>query len=234
MTQNYASLQEVTEQEESGVLFHFAEPSHSRWNHVEDLDSFFSRMYRYHQRHGFSCIVLQLILELIQFGFVVSFTVFLTHCIDYPVLFHEKVIENRTKVTLSDVVIPLNECRKSFGLFTWSMIVTASIVWCLRLMRSAYHILHFWDIKQFYNSALDIADSELDNLTWHEVQTRIRRVQLEQQMCIHKRELTELDIYHRILRQTNYLVAMTNKRLIPPRLRIPIVGEVVFWTKGLR
>lgn len=42
--------------------------------------------------------------------------------------------------------------------------------------------------------------SELDNLTWHEVQKRVREVQSEQQMCIHKEQLTELDIYHRILR----------------------------------
>jgi len=42
--------------------------------------------------------------------------------------------------------------------------------------------------------------SDLDNLTWHEIQRKVREVQLEQQMCIHKRDLTELDIYHRILR----------------------------------
>lgn len=42
--------------------------------------------------------------------------------------------------------------------------------------------------------------NELDNYTWHEVQKRIREVQMEQQMCIHKEQLTELDIYHRILR----------------------------------
>jgi len=41
---------------------------------------------------------------------------------------------------------------------------------------------------------------DLDNLTWHEIQHKVREVQLEQQICIHKRDLTELDIYHRILR----------------------------------
>lgn len=65
----------------------------------------------------------------------------------------------------------------------------------------------------------------MDNMTWHEVQTRVRAVQIEQQMCIHKKELTELDIYHRILRQQNYLVAMVNKRLLPPRLQVPLLGE---------
>lgn len=47
--------------------------------------------------------------------------------------------------------------------------------------------------------------SELGNYTWHEVQRRIREVQTEQQMCIHKENLTELDIYHRILRCVRWL-----------------------------
>lgn len=34
--------------------------------------------------------------------------------------------------------------------------------------------------------------SELLNVTWHEVQMRLLEVQLEQQMCIHKQQLTQL------------------------------------------
>jgi hypothetical protein len=30
----------------------------SRWSHQKDLDDFFVRVYQYHQRHGFFCIVL--------------------------------------------------------------------------------------------------------------------------------------------------------------------------------
>lgn len=233
--QNYSTLQEGGDQEESGVLIHVAEPSRARWNHIEDLDSFFSRMYRYHQRHGFLCMLLQEGLELGQFLFVVSFTTFLLHCINYPVLFKDVETNNTNhKVTISDVVYTPEECRSHFGFLTWLALITALIVWLLRLLRGVYHMIYFWDIKQFYNGALNIADSELDNLTWHEIQTRVRAVQLEQQMCIHKRELTELDIYHRILRQHNYLVAMTNKRLLPPRLKLPIIGDLVFWTRGLR
>lgn len=53
--------------------------------------------------------------------------------------------------------------------------------------------------NEIYEWCLSL-QSDLDNLTWHEIQRRVREVQLEQQMCIHKRDLTELDIYHRILR----------------------------------
>lgn len=49
--------------------------------------------------------------------------------------------------------------------------------------------------------------SELPYATWQEVQARIVEIQKEHQICIHKKELTELDIYHRILRFKNYMVS---------------------------
>jgi len=44
-----------------------------QWNHIEDLDDFFTRVYHYHQRSGFVCMVLQDVLQLMYgpcFAFV--------------------------------------------------------------------------------------------------------------------------------------------------------------------
>lgn len=76
--------------------------------------------------------------------------------------------------------------------------------------------------------------SALPYCTWQEVQARIVQTQKEHQICIHKRELTELDIYHRILRFQNYMVALVNKSLLPLRFRLPGLGEAVFFTRGLK
>lgn len=122
----------------------------------------------------------------------------------------------------------------SMGLVTWVCIIVAAIFWILRAVKVLYHLTQFWDIKSFYNNALKIHDSDLDNLTWHEVQKKVIEVQKEQEMCIHKKDLTELDIYHRILRFKNYQVAMINKSLLPVRLKFPIIGEVIFMTRGLK
>nr|CAH7753443.1 unnamed protein product [Callosobruchus chinensis] len=230
--QNYASLQEAYDSEEQGILYHVAEPTRSKWNHIEDLDSFFFRMYKYHQKHGFLCMFLQGIFELNQFVFIVCLTIYLVHGINYPVLFNYN--HNVTKPSLSDVILPVGECIADFTVLTWFFITIALAVWTLKFLNKCYQTIHFWDIKQFYNTALGIEDRNLDNLTWHDIVMKIKAVQLEQQMCIHKRELTELDIYHRILRQENYFVALVNKKLLPPRIRVPFVGEVVYWTKSLR
>lgn len=62
----------------------------------------------------------------------------------------------------------------------------------------------------------------------------MREAQKDQQMCIHKENLTELDIYHRILRFKNYMVAMMNKNLIQSTVNLPLVGETNLFSKSLR
>lgn len=59
----------------------------ARWNHIEDLDSFFTQIYTYHQSHGFTCMMVKELLELLQFIFIVVFCVFLFNCVNYPILF---------------------------------------------------------------------------------------------------------------------------------------------------
>ncbi|XP_032455508.1 autophagy-related protein 9A-like [Nasonia vitripennis] len=220
---------------DSGVIIHVVpENEKTRWNHIEDLDSFFSTMYHYHQKHGFACMMLQEILELGQFIFAISFSVFLFHCIDYSILFKDRISANTGKTSISDAILPIKECLASMGLVTWISIAVASIFWLLRLVKVLYHFVQYWNIKSFFNVALKISDNDLDNWTWHEVQKRIIEVQKEEEMCVQKKELTELDFYHRILRYKNYLVAMINKSLLPIRLNIPLFGDIIFMTQGLK
>ena len=44
-----------------------------QWNHIEDLDDFFTRVYHYHQRSGFVCMLLQ---DVLQLMYVVLFLLF--------------------------------------------------------------------------------------------------------------------------------------------------------------
>ncbi|XP_068146434.1 autophagy-related protein 9A [Drosophila tropicalis] len=216
----------------SGIMIHIVpETSKARWNHIEDLDSFFSRMYTYQQKHGFQVIVLDEVLQVLEFAFVIWLLTFTMHCIRYDRLFGD--VNYQSKTTLSDVIKSPGECIENFGIFTFFIIFMAAIYLGIRLLRTIYHIIHYADIKKFYNTALGIEDAELDNITWHEVQQKTRKVQAEQHMCIDKESLTELDIYHRVLRFKNYLVALMNKQLLPVRYNLPFLGEICSLSRGM-
>ena len=217
------------------VMIHIV-PEHgkSKWSHIDDLDSFFSKVYEYHQKHGFTVMMLQEFLELFQFIFIVIFTVFLAECVEYEYLFKDKIIKGKEyeKLTLSDVT-------KSVGFYdmqflTQVFIMISVMFWFTRAVVVFFHVIQFWDIKCFYNSALKISDSSLESVTWWEVQEKLIAAQTEHMMCIHKQELTPLDVYHRILRFTNYMVAMVNKSLLPLKYRVPFLGDHAFLSTGLK
>uniref|UniRef100_A0A8I6A9Q8 Autophagy-related protein 9 n=1 Tax=Rattus norvegicus TaxID=10116 RepID=A0A8I6A9Q8_RAT len=224
---------------EEDLLVHVAEGSKSPWHHIENLDLFFSRI---SFKNGFTCMLIGEIFELMQFLFVVAFTTFLVSCVDYDILFANKMVNHSlhptepVKVTLPDAFLPAQVCsariQENGSLIT--ILVIAGVFWIHRLIKFIYNICCYWEIHSFYLHALRIPMSALPYCTWQEVQARIVQTQKEHQICIHKRELTELDIYHRILRFQNYMVALVNKSLLPLRFRLPGLGEVVFFTRGLK
>uniref|UniRef100_A0A3B5MGF7 Autophagy-related protein 9 n=1 Tax=Xiphophorus couchianus TaxID=32473 RepID=A0A3B5MGF7_9TELE len=244
--QEYQRIEDYEEDSPPGeedLLVHVPESLKS-WHHIKNLDNFFTRIiYHYHQKNGFACMMLSEFFEL-QFLFVVTFTTFLVNCVEYDVLFANRAVNHtgqgqnpyeRNKVTLPDAIIPSQQCTQiqdnSWIIF---LLIMAATFWIYRLIKVFCNILSYWEIRQFYIKALKIKMDELCNFTWQEVQDRLISLQREQQMCIHKKELTELDIYHRILRFKNYMVAMINKSLLPVHLQLPLLGNVVFLTQGLK
>ncbi|XP_071956451.1 autophagy-related protein 9A-like [Antedon mediterranea] len=221
--------------DERNVLdHHVPDNGKAPWNHIENLDEFFTRIYQYHQKHGYACMMLSQILELVQFIFIVMFSLFMLQCVNYPVLFGEKVNGLHNKTTISDTIEPLNQCFSHLDPVLVISLIIAIIFWLHRFTRVVYNALKYWEIRSFFLTALKIQTDDLPNHTWHSVLQRVQRVQIEQRMCIHKEDLTELDIYHRILRFKNYMVAMVNKSLLPLKFRVPFLGEVVYLSNGLK
>lgn len=217
------------------VMIHVCpESSKSRWNHIEDLDDFFTRIYHYHQRGGFACMALEDTLQLVQFIFVVLFATFLGNCVSYDVLFANIDYNTTHKVTLDEAVYSLDQCVAHLTPMTVIMLLLALATWIFRLIKVLYNIFKYYEIRSFYVHALKINASDLPNLTWHEVQAQLIEAQKEQQMCIHKTELTQLDIYHRILRFKNYLVSMANVSALPLKHNLPVLGEYAFLSTGLK
>ncbi|CAF4755094.1 unnamed protein product, partial [Rotaria sp. Silwood1] len=130
----------------------------SPWSHQKDLDDFFVRVYQYHQQHGFFCIILSEIFGLVQFIFIVSFTVLIVQCIDYPLLFRSTPsARNIThKIHFNEVIQSPNQCLSNMHLLTTLCIILSIIYWFYRLSRAIYNLFSYFNIRAFYTQALDI------------------------------------------------------------------------------
>ncbi|CAF3419510.1 unnamed protein product [Rotaria sp. Silwood1] len=207
-----------------------------RWSHQKDLDDFFVRVYQYHQRHGFLCIVLSEIFALVQFIFIVSFTILVVQCIDYPLLFRSTPLARNItdKIQINQVIQSPKQCLHNMHLIISLCLILSIIYWIYRFLRVIYNLLSYFNIRAFYIQALDIKPNDLPNMTWHEVQQRLIIAQRTHHFCIHKSNLTELDIHNRLLRFKNYEVALVNKGILPPKMHLPILGDIISFTTGFK
>lgn len=211
----------------------------SRWNHIENLDEFFERVYTYQQEHGLVAILVKDIFELIQFAFIVLFTAFIIQCLRFSLLTADTITFVKNNVTGERDIIfsdlfDLDRLRNPHGLIVIILLMAFGL-WLFWFYRAVIRFFRFWEIRKFYHEALNItSELELRNTTWPMVLTLLKEAQREHKMNIRKQELTELDVYHRILRFKNYMVAMVNKSILPCKHWIPLFGEKIFYTQGLQ
>ncbi|KAK0411290.1 hypothetical protein QR680_005583 [Steinernema hermaphroditum] len=209
-----------------------------RWDHIEDLDQFFTRIYEYHQGGGFRCISLKHSLDLLQFIFIVCFATFWMQCIDYDLLFKKSntTIDGVTisgKTHFSDVVI--SDCPARMNIFVIIAILVALLFWLYRLIRVATLLTQFSSMQRFYRTALGVPDDQLHNFTWNCIVKKVCNIQSsDHKLVINRDEIDELDVYQRILRYENYFVAMVNKDILPVYLNIPFLGAFPYFPDGLK
>ncbi|KAA0199978.1 hypothetical protein HAZT_HAZT001368 [Hyalella azteca] len=179
-------------------------------------------------------------LDLVQYLFMVFLTVLVLCGLNYEVLLGSESVslnKNNTsgvvvKTTLSDGFYSFSETLSRISVMLGIVLFAALLFLLGRLVYTIHNATQYKDTKAFFSNALKIPDSALQNVTWDEVKKQLMEVQLQQRMCVHKDILTSLDIYQRILRHQNYMVALVNQGIIPVRFNLPFYGEMVFYTKG--
>ena len=200
----------------------------SQFHHIKDLDSFFKSIYEFHQGHGFNCILLNSFLNLFQFLFTIVFLFILFTSINYEVLFDDSLGNHRPWPNLWIKDPFWVKIWSSYWLFKLFFFVSM-ICFFINSYRTFTKLSKLSEIKKFYENCLKIdnnANNKISDHTWYQVQEKLLKVQQKIKLCIHKDKLTELDIYHRILRHKNYMVAMANKEILPS-VSIPGLGKKI-------
>lgn len=199
--------------------------------YMHDLDDFFMRLYKYHQKSGFLCLICGQILELAQIVYSVFLPVFFLNYVDYEILFKNKPppasANNPTaKVHIYDVIKPFNTV--TIPRVQILAIILASIFLAWKTVKTVHSTVVNLAIREFYKKVLHINDCS--SLTWQDVQTRI--MNSKQNFLAQDSHLTELDIHNRILRHSNYMIALINRGILPIYYRVPFLGETTFFTQS--
>lgn len=230
---SYRSFAEIGD--ENHILIHVLpsnrESAISWKQYMHDLDDFFIRLYKYHQKSGFLCLVCGQILELVQIIYSVFLPIFFLNYVDYDVLFKNKPpppdpSNPTTKVHIYDVIRPFNTVTISPIQKLAILLALIFLIW--KSIKTIHSINVNLAIRQFYKNVLHINDCS--SLTWQDVQTRI--INSKQNFLAQDSHLTELDVHNRILRHNNYMIALINRGVLPIYYKVPFVGETTFFTQS--
>lgn len=190
-----------------------------KWANVENLDIFLQDVYRYYLGNGFTCMVIEKVLNLITLLFVVFISTYMGHCINYSQLPKANKFE--------DIIIDKcysTQITKTFMSFLW--IFYGFVV--LKIIQMYFDIKILRDIHNFYSYLLNISDDELQTIPWQSVIQQI--VYLKDQNAVTanvvevkaKSRIDAHDIANRIMRKENYLIGLYNKDVLNLSLPLPL------------
>ncbi|BCS24289.1 autophagy protein ATG9 [Aspergillus puulaauensis] len=197
------------------------------WANVENLDNFLKDVYTYFLGNGIWSILLNRILSILTFAFIVGFTTFLTNCVDYHRV--------RRSKTLDQILIP--KCTSKMSMSSTFLLWLLCLFWIGKVFQLLLDIRRLKNMHDFYHYLLGVSDTEIQTISWQEVVSRLmvlrdsnpatagavsannRRLlgsQSKQRMDAH-------DIANRLMRKENYLIALINKDTLDLTLPVPFL-----------
>ena len=120
-----------------------------KWTqNISDLDSFFTRVYEFHQQHGLLCMFLQSAFDISQYIFIIWFTTELRHCVDYDMLFSNGNFTEERRYVLEH---PLSGHPKISTFFSFA---TLDIVWPCKSLKMSFSLLDGFKSRSECHSAI--------------------------------------------------------------------------------
>mmetsp|Transcript_9788 Transcript_9788/g.16809 ORF Transcript_9788/g.16809 Transcript_9788/m.16809 type:complete len:717 (+) Transcript_9788:381-2531(+) len=205
----------------------------SEWDHIQNLDVFFIRIYKHYQEKGLWCIVTSRILNILTLGFTIIFSGFLLLYVDWDAVWRGCPVEDDCDfVQLAVYSRPLHNGSNFKNTLVIVYLIIFSIYWVWTVLRFLLESRPLLDIHRFCCIKLGLTLREIQTMGWSELVNRIVLAQSSMRLCVVK-ELTALDIVSRIMRKENYLIGMLNKDVLCLQLPLPGVGRRVMLTKIL-
>ncbi|CAN0020353.1 unnamed protein product [Ascophyllum nodosum] len=196
------------------------------WGAVENLDVFFTNMYKYYHSRGLRNIASRGVAHLLILAFTVLFSTFLLSFMDWKALLSCR--DEDTCHPLSQYVTTAAFHKPNmFHVLVWMYMFLFLLYWLWSLLSLCASLRDFVDMHHLYNSRLGISAVDMHTIEWSEVVRRFLRLQNSgrYRVAIYTSDVTAHDIASRIMRKENYLIAMLNKGILKLSLPLPFLGS---------
>eukprot|EP00878_Enallax_costatus_P015337 GHUV01016065.1.p1 GENE.GHUV01016065.1~~GHUV01016065.1.p1 ORF type:complete len:292 (+),score=27.92 GHUV01016065.1:357-1232(+) len=209
------------------------------WAAIDNLDTFFARIYRYWHDKGLVTILIGRLLNLTALAFTIIFSGFLLLAVNWQALHDDCLLphEPHKSCDLLAVAIhkhPWEAHSKALVGLVGLYLVLCGVYWVWSAVQLVCEMRDVLDVKHFINNKLGISDRQIRMMTWSELLHRLVLVQGTTRLCA-VRDLDELDIVGRIMRKENYLIGMLNSGVLALYVRgcSPVLGRRFMLTKTL-
>ncbi|RXG68475.1 Autophagy-related protein 9 [Armadillidium vulgare] len=216
-------------------IYNVSESSKNKWNHITNLDSFLKNIYNYHQDGGFWHRFTKDVVDLLTSLFTVIVTIISFELIVYFIL-QKKLPPGHDftrKINVTEFVTNSEEFFENFGVFSKTCLIISFMILIFRVILIIKNWIRYWETKQFFSEALRIQDRNVQDVTWEEVKRLTMEAQTIFRMCVNKNFLSELDLYHRMLRFENYFISMVQRKVIDFNLKIPCFRRDLFCSTSI-
>ena len=168
------------------------------------FDNFLTRVYLYFTQKGFYCLLLEKIVNLGIFLFIVGFGIFLLSFVNYSVLFSVNSSSTNQTIPLSSAI---DFSIGNIHPLTWVITALMMTFWLLNVIQFCRDIPDLLRIRRFYREELHILD--INHTTWNDITELLLKKQRSTQAPQDALSLTQ-----RILRRENYIIAFMNRDIL--------------------
>mmetsp|Transcript_28063 Transcript_28063/g.61266 ORF Transcript_28063/g.61266 Transcript_28063/m.61266 type:complete len:780 (-) Transcript_28063:161-2500(-) len=198
-----------------------------RWDAAPDLEQFLTSFYQYFEVGGLRGILATQFSHLVSLAFTICFSLVLLFFVDWQALLTCDSEEACREVSLF-FHKPFEDL--GFGRVVVLCCFCLFFAYWLFNCAAAYHaIRNAMEMSTYYEECLGIASDEiLATMSWSEVVSRLTQQQKASPFCIVQDELTALEVANIIMREDNFMVALTNQNALTSRLPPWVLPEIVY------
>ncbi|WIA21708.1 hypothetical protein OEZ85_000874 [Tetradesmus obliquus] len=209
------------------------------WAAIDNLDAFFTRVYRYWHDKGLTTILVGRLLNLTALAFTILFSGCLLLAVNWAALRSECLVPHdpHASCDILDVALHKQPWREHSGVLVALValyLTLCGLYWLWSAVQLVVELRDVLEVKHFINNKLGISDRQIRSMTWSELLHRLVLVQRSSRLCA-ARDLDELDVVGRIMRKDNYLIGMLNAGVLGLYVRGcgPVLGRRFMLTKTL-